>query len=62
MSHYLVLQKKQGELLTFVGNPEVVEPYMFGKDLFLSVFYCLCHEMDIYTCCSLCHKSTRNTI
>ena len=42
-------EKQQGELLTIVGDPEVGEPCMFGKNIYLSVFYCLCYEMDIST-------------
>ena len=48
MSHYTILPKKQSELLTIVGDPEVGEPCMFGKGVYLYVFYCLCYEMDIY--------------
>ena len=40
ISHYP--EKEQGELLTIVGDTEVGEPYMFGKGIYLSVFYCLC--------------------
>ena len=40
-------EKEQGKLLTIDGYPEVVEPYMFLKSMYLSVFYCLCYEMDI---------------
>ena len=35
--------------MTTVGDPEVGEPYMFGKGMCLYVFYCLCYEMDIFT-------------
>ena len=31
------------------GYPEVVEPCMFVKDMYLSVFYCLCYDMDLST-------------
>ena len=31
------------------GYPEVVEPCMFGKGIYLSVFYCLCYVKDIST-------------
>ena len=41
-------EKEQGELLTINDNPEVGEPCMFGKGIFLSVFYCLCYVMDVY--------------
>ena len=36
-------EKEQGELLTIDGDPEVGEPFMFGKGIYLSVFYCLCY-------------------
>ena len=39
-------EKEQGELLTIVWDPEVGEPCMFGKGMYLSVFYCLCHAKD----------------
>ena len=42
-------EKGQGELLTIVRDTEVGEPCMFGKGMYLSVFYCLCYEMDIFT-------------
>ena len=42
-------KKEQIELLTIVGDTEVGEPCMFGKGMYLSVFYCLCYEMDIFT-------------
>ena len=42
-------KKEQGELLTIVGDTELVEPCMFGKGICLSVFYCLCYEMSIST-------------
>ena len=29
-------------------DPEVGEPYMFVKGIYLSVFYCLCYVKDIY--------------
>ena len=35
--------------MTIVGNTEVVEPFMFGKVMYFSVFYFLCYEMNIYT-------------
>ena len=41
-------KKEQGELLTIIGDTEVGEPCTFGKDVYLSVFYCLCYDMDIY--------------
>ena len=40
-------KKEQGELLTIIGDTEVGEPCTYGKDVYLSVFYCLCYEMDI---------------
>ena len=40
-------EKYQGVLLTIDGDPEVGEPCMFGKYMFLFVFYCLCYEMEI---------------
>ena len=40
---------KQGELLTIVADPEVVEPCIFGKCIYFSVFSCLCYEMNIST-------------
>ena len=42
-------EKEQGELLTIDGYPEVGETSMFGKGIYLSVFYCLCYEMYIST-------------
>ena len=42
-------KKKQGELLTIVADTEVVEPYIFGKVMYLYVFYYLCYDMDIST-------------
>ena len=35
-------KKEQGKLLIIDGNPEVGEPCMFGRGVYLSVFYCLC--------------------
>ena len=35
------------ELLTIVGYNEVREPCIFGKGVYLFVFYCLCYEKDI---------------
>ena len=40
-------QKKQGELLIIDGNNEVGEPWMFGRGMYLSVFYCLFYVTDI---------------
>ena len=42
-------EKQQGELLTIVGDPEVGEPCMFEKGMYLYVFYCLCYVKDIST-------------
>ena len=42
-------EKEQGELLTIVGDTEVGEPCMSVKGMYLSLFYCLCYEMDIFT-------------
>ena len=42
-------EKEQGELMNIVGDTEVGEPCMFGKDMHLSVFYCLCCVKDIST-------------
>ena len=47
MSH--LPEKEQGKLLTIDGDPEVVEPCMFVKVMYLSVFYCLCYVADIST-------------
>ena len=41
-------KKEQGELLTIFEGPEVREHRMSGKVMYLSVFYCLCYETDIY--------------
>ena len=35
--------------MTIVRDPEVGEPCMFGKGIYLFVFYCLCYEMDVST-------------
>ena len=43
------LEKEQGGLLTIDGVPEVVEPCMCVKVVYLSVFYFFCYEMDIST-------------
>ena len=39
-------EKEQGEFFTTDGDPEFVEPFMFGKGMYLSVFYCLCCAKD----------------
>ena len=41
--------KEQGGLLTINGDPEVGEPCMFVKGMYLSVFYCLCYDTNIST-------------
>ena len=38
-------KKEQGKLLNIVGDTEVGEPCMFGKGMYLSVFYCFFYEM-----------------
>ena len=38
LSHYFY--KEQFESLNIFGNPEVVEPCMFGNGMYFSVFYC----------------------
>ena len=35
--------------MTIVGEPGVGEPCIFGKCMYLSVFYCLCYVKDIST-------------
>ena len=42
-------KKEQGECLTIAGDPEVVEPCMFGNGMYLSIFYWFWYEMDIST-------------
>ena len=42
-------EKEEGGLLTINGDPDVGEPCMFGKGIYLSVFYCLCYVTDIFT-------------
>ena len=39
-------EKEQGKFLTINGDPEVEEPCMFGKVMYLYVFYCLCYAKD----------------
>ena len=46
---YYSPEKEQGGLLTIIGYPEVGEPCMFVKGMYLSLFYCLCYEMNIFT-------------
>ena len=40
-------EKEQGLLLTIAGDTEVGEPCMFGKGMYLYVFYCLCYVKDV---------------
>ena len=35
--------------MIFLGDTEVIEPCMFGKYMYLFVFYCLCYAKDIST-------------
>ena len=35
--------------MTINGDPPDGEPCMFVKSMYLSVFYCLCYDTDIYT-------------
>ena len=42
-------EKEQGRLLTIDGDPDVVEPFMFGEGMYLSEFYFLCYDMDTST-------------
>ena len=39
-------EKEEGELLTINGDPEVGETCMFGKYMYLYVFYSLCYAKD----------------
>ena len=45
----LFLKKEEGVTLTINGDPADGEPCMFVKGMYLSVFYCLCYDTDIYT-------------
>ena len=47
LSHYP--EKEQGELLTIVWDPGVGEPCMFGKGVYLYVFYCLGYVKEMST-------------
>ena len=47
--YHIPPKKEQDELLTIVGDPEVGEPCMLGKGIYLPVFYCLCYVKDIST-------------
>ena len=40
-------EKEQGELLTIVGDPEITEPCVFVKFMYLPMFYCLCYFREI---------------
>ena len=42
-------EKEEGVLLTVNGDPEVGEPFIFVKGMYLSVFYCLCYDTYIST-------------
>ena len=42
-------QKQQGELLIIDWYPEVEEPCIFKRGMYLSVFYFLCYVKDIST-------------
>ena len=39
-------KKEEGKLLTINGDPEVGEPCMFRKVMYVFVFYCLCYAKD----------------
>ena len=43
------LKKEKGGFFTIVGDPNIRELCMFGKGVYLYVFYCFCSEMDVYT-------------
>ena len=40
---------EEGVPLTINGDPPDGEPCMFVKGMYLSIFYCLCYDTDIYT-------------
>ena len=40
-------EKEQGELLIIDGGPEVEEPCIFQRGMYLSVFYFLCYVKEI---------------
>ena len=42
-------KKEQGKLLIIDGNPEIGEPCMFVRGMYLSVFYFLCYVKEIST-------------
>ena len=39
-------KKQQGKLLIIDGNPDVGEPCMFGRCMYLYKFYCLCYVKE----------------
>ena len=50
MSHYkIILKKKKGGMFIIDGNPDIVEPCMFRRGVYLSVFYCLFYIKDMST-------------
>ena len=40
-------KKEQGGLLTIYGDPDVEEPFMFERGIYLSLLYCLYYVKDI---------------
>ena len=44
---YKSTKKEQGELLIVDGDPEVGEPCIFERGVYLSVFYGLCYVKEI---------------
>ena len=40
-------EKEQGKILTIIGDPEVGEPYMFGKGMYFLCFI-VCAMLRIY--------------
>ena len=42
-------EKEEGVPLTINGDPVDGEPCMFVKGIYLSIFYCLCYDTNIYT-------------
>ena len=45
----LFLEIKEGVTLTINGDPPDGEPCMFVKDMYFSVFYCLCYDTNLTT-------------
>ena len=41
-------EKEECELFNNVRDTEVGEPYLFGKGIYMYMFYCLCDVKDIY--------------